>query len=67
MVDNARYGIYRTVVEGGGNFVFVNPAMIKMMMRELLLDTTFVTSSRVRALPYSGESLCLNRSNRRRG
>jgi len=31
MVDNAPYGIYRTVVEGGGNFVFVNPAMIKML------------------------------------
>ena len=31
MVDNAPYGIYRTIVEEGGKFAFVNPAMVKML------------------------------------
>jgi two-component system cell cycle sensor histidine kinase/response regulator CckA len=31
LVDNAPHGIYRTVVQGGGRFIFVNPAMVKML------------------------------------
>lgn len=31
IVENAPYGIYRTVAEGGGRFVFVNPAMVKIL------------------------------------
>jgi two-component system, cell cycle sensor histidine kinase and response regulator CckA len=31
IVNNAPYAIYRTVVGGGGRFVFVNPAMVSML------------------------------------
>jgi two-component system cell cycle sensor histidine kinase/response regulator CckA len=31
IVENAPYGIYRTVVEGGGRFIYANPAIVKML------------------------------------
>ncbi len=31
IVENAPYGIYRTVAEGAGRFIFVNPAMVKIL------------------------------------
>ncbi len=31
MVDNAPYAIYRTIVEEGGKFLYVNPALVRML------------------------------------
>ena len=60
MVDNAPYGIYRTIVEEGGKFAFVNPAMVKMLGYDSL-QKKYWRSTRKASLQNGCRPGCRNR------